>query len=97
MLKLGFLNPNKMKDNEPVLKNPVSTDVQLLYILPPQSRMLVSVKLRNLMKPGSIISHYYPETFCIDTKNKKLLWECEPILCDIDIHLLIRIVQEKNS
>ena len=97
MLKLGFLNPNKMKDNEPVLKNPVSTDVQLLYILPPQSRMLVSVKLRNLMKPGSIISHYYPETFCIDTKNKKLLWECEPLLCDIDIDLLIRIVQEKNS
>ena len=97
MLKLGIINPNKMKDNEPVLDNPVSTDVQLLYILPPQSKSLVPVKLRNLMKPGSIISDYYPETFCIDTKNKKLLWECDPLLCDIDIHLLIRIVQAKNS
>ena len=97
MLKLGFINPNKMNNIKPLLNGPVTTDVQLLYILPPQSIKLVSVKLRNLMKPGSIISDYYPETFCIDTKNKKLLWECEPLLCDIDIHLLIRIVQEKNS
>jgi len=97
LLKLGLLDPNRMNHCTRVLNGPVSTDVQLMYILPPQSKGLVPVKLRNLMKPGSIISDYYPETFCIDTKNKKLLWECDPILCEIDIHLLINLVQEKNS
>ena len=99
LLKIGLINPNKLieKSYVPVLNEPVCTDVQLLYILPPQSKMLVKPQFRKFMCSGSIIKDYYPETFCIDTMNKKLLWECDPILEPIDIKLLMKLVQEKNS
>ena len=99
LLKLGLLEPNRLISTsyKPILDGPVSTNVQLLYILPPQSKALLPVKLRCLMSSNSIIKSYYPETFCIDTTNKKLLWECEPILEPIDTKVLMQVVQEKNS
>lgn len=98
-LKIGLLDPNRLTKESyiPVLNGPVSTDVQLLYILPPQSKALLPVKLRCLMSKSSVIKSYYPETFCIDSTNKKLLWECEPILNPIDMDLLVQLTQEKNS
>lgn len=80
-LKDNTLNPNF------ILKEttPLSVDVQLLYIMPPKSIMLLPERLRSIMIK---YSKYYPHNFEICTINKKLLWECEPILPELNIKKL---------
>ena len=63
--------------------------VQLLCILPPESRTLLPNKLRDIMTdPGLGCTHMYPKKYPILTFLKTRLWECSPILPPLDIPLL---------
>tara|TARA_Y100001970_G_scaffold265704_1_gene353601 strand:+ start:1350 stop:3014 length:1665 start_codon:yes stop_codon:yes gene_type:complete len=67
----------------------ISTELQLLMILPPSSIHLIEKKYHKLMKDiNSGVLHYYPIDFGISTYLKKWLWLCKPKLPDIDIVLL---------
>lgn len=69
-----------------VLEHPT---LQLLMVLPPRSRELVDTRYRPLM---THIEHgclaYYPIGFKISTFLKSYLWECYPVLPDIDADIL---------
>jgi len=64
-----------------------NSDLQLLMVLPPSSvKLLQSEKARKIMTDvNQCCSHYYPTEFEIVTFLKQYLWECIPILPDIDI------------
>jgi 5'-3' exoribonuclease 2 len=66
--------------------DPVTTDVQLLLILPPQSSNLLKSELQVLMtSPDSPVSFQYPTDFKIDLLGHRFRWECYPILPPIDL------------
>jgi len=67
----------------------ISTELQLLMILPPSSIHLIDNKYHKLLKDINCgVLHYYPKDFGISTYLKKWLWLCKPKLPDIDIVLL---------
>lgn len=67
----------------------ISNDLQLLMILPPDSKNLIKNKYHKLMeKNNSGVYHYYPKDFTISCYLKKWLWLCKPRLPDIDIKYL---------
>jgi len=74
---------NNMKPNQPV-----TPDVQLLLILPPQSSDLLNPKLQKLMfNIDSPIIFQYPSDFQIDMMDHRFRWECYPILPNVDLNL----------
>lgn len=67
----------------------ITNDLQLLMILPPDSKNLIKNKYHKLMeKNNSGVYHYYPKDFTISCYLKKWLWLCKPKLPDIDIKYL---------
>ena len=69
----------------------VSSVVQLLCILPPQSSHLLLDNERSIMhdrKRGCV--HLYPIKYKIQTYLKMHLWECTPVLPPIDIKWLLK-------
>lgn len=63
--------------------------VQLLCILPPESVGLIPVKLRPIVQDQALgCTHMYPRKYPISTFLKSRLWECHPVLPQLDIPLL---------
>ena len=92
-LKLNLVDPNALFSAEKILTDFPSINFQLMYIMPPQSVKLLPVPLRSLVRnKKSPVKHYYVKEFEIDKVNKKLLWECEPLLPVIDIELLNKVI-----
>jgi len=57
---------------------------QLAIVLPIQSSKLWCQSFKNYINKDIKLSGYYPEDIKLDTLNKKFLYECNPILMDID-------------
>lgn len=77
---------NKSSLPQIAYRGPVTTDVQLLLILPPQSSGLLKLELQGLMtSPDSPVSFQYPMDFKIDLHNHRFRWECYPILPPTDL------------
>lgn len=78
---------NKLYNNNNK-NNPIhNVDIQLLLILPPQSKNLINNKFNKIitdLEYGCV--QYYPLNFKINTYLKKHLWECIPILPEININ-----------
>ena len=67
----------------------VESIVQLLSILPYESKELLPYNIQKLMiEPSSGCAHLYPKQYPIQTYLKTHLWECSPILPSLDIELL---------
>ena len=67
----------------------ITTNLQLLMILPPTSSSLLEPEYHKLMVDIDYeVLHYYPIDFDISIYLKKWLWLCKPKLPDIDIILL---------
>ena len=72
---------------------PVDPFVQLMSILPPESSKLLPRYIGELMtKRDSKLHYMYPLKIELNMLNKRWLWECKPLLPDIDIESIIRIV-----
>jgi 5'-3' exoribonuclease 2 len=69
-----------------MMKNPY---MQLVAVLPPQSSHILPEKIRSIMVSLPLgCVHYYPTSFQISTYLKYYLWECSPLLPDVDfVHL----------
>lgn len=60
--------------------------LQLLLVLPPQSKELLPPNLQVLMSNYTYnCLHYYPTDFKVMTFLKNKMWECSPIIPNIDI------------
>lgn len=61
--------------------------LQLLLVLPPQSMHILNDTARSFMTDLTLgCCHMYPYTFKISTFLKTFVWECSPILPEIDIN-----------
>ena len=73
---------------------PVNHKEQLLCILPPQSNALLPSKIGKLMtQSDSPIIQYYPIDFEIDVQNKRYRWECYPILPNLDLNHIRKVLK----
>ena len=73
----------------------ITSELQLLMILPPSSNHLIEKKYRKLMINNDYgVQHYYPKDFKISTYLKRWLWLCKPMLPDIDLELLYKKYKE---
>ena len=73
----------------------VNSTVQLLCILPYESKHLLPYNVQKLMtdsKCGCI--HLYPKSYPIQTYLKTHLWECTPVLPFLDIDLIEQCIKE---
>jgi 5'-3' exonuclease len=73
--------------------NYVANHIQLLIVLPKESRHLLADKYKKYMedvKHG--LYHMYPEKYKVQTFLKTHLWECSPILPTINIEYLLKLV-----
>ena len=87
---LEYFNLNSTKFNK---SKPVSSVVQLLSILPKKSSYLLPRSYRNLMYNSNLV-HLYPDKFEIDTYYKRYYWECEPVLPNIDVKQIDKVVKK---
>ena len=64
---------------------------QLSIVLPIQSSHLWAKTFKNSVNHDFKLISYYPKDFKLDAVNHNFLYECDPILCDID-HAYIKEV-----
>lgn len=77
-IKLDFLKESK-----------IDTDVQLLMVMPPASKGLISPDFHKVMDELEYgCAHYYPTRFFLTSYMKSYLWECIPVLPNIDIDVI---------
>ena len=64
-----------------------------MIVLPPESNHLLPESYKNIYKDIlSGISEYYPIDYELDVLNKKYYWECTPILPDVNITKINKII-----
>ena len=66
----------------------INTDLQLLMILPIQSKHILNKNLQNIMCTSNEISYCYPSEYYIETYLKTKLHECHPSIPIIDYTIL---------
>lgn len=68
----------------------ITQKIQVLMVLPPSSKDLLDDVLRKIMFDVNLgCAHYYPITFCLTSYLKSHLWECSPVIPNIDTELVI--------
>lgn len=73
----------------------VSSDLQLLMVLPPQSIDIIPKYLMPIMTNIQYgCAHYYPTHFQLSTYLKYFGWEVVPVLPDLDVFHLSAIVKK---
>lgn len=67
----------------------ISSTLQMLMVLPPQSLDIFPPHLRSLVTSIPLgCTHMFPHTFKIETFLKSKLWECVPVLPNSNLHTL---------
>jgi 5'-3' exonuclease len=84
---------NKIKLNKGKINHPI---VQLLSILPQESKELVPHNYRKLMNKNSEIGINYPKSYKLDKFLKRYDWMCVPILPNLDINLINKSFRKIN-
>jgi 5'-3' exoribonuclease 1 len=93
---------NNIKDNLSLNEDKLLSDqkeynlghLQLLLVLPPQSKALLPPHLQNIMthyQYGCL--HCYPTDFRVMTFLKNKMWECTPLIPNIDIEHIKTILR----
>ena len=76
----------------------VSSVIQLLSIIPPESVDLLPHTYQKFMTDSKYGCKYlYPSVYPVQTYLKTHLWECTPVLPQLDIDLLEKIVSENKK
>lgn len=72
------------------VNNYIDPKLQLLLVLPPQSVNIMRPKIYQnfVTQLGKGTCHFYPIDFEISTFLKTFLWECSPILPDLDMEYI---------
>ena len=86
---------NKNTNSKPIfdISTPFEPFLLLMIVLPPESNHLLPESYKNIYKDIlSGISEYYPIDYELDVLNKKYYWECTPILPDVNITKINKII-----
>lgn len=76
----------------------VDANMQLLMVLPPFSKGLLGQNLQKIMEEIEYgCAHYYPKKFCLTTYLKHYLWECAPVLPQIDAERLFDAYEKLST
>ena len=67
--------------------NPI---IQLISILPRESKNCLPIKYQKLMTENKMLEYLYPDEYQLSTFLKNYLWECSPILPNMNIKLVER-------
>lgn len=79
------------------LSKPITPFIQLLTVLPPQSKYLLPESYKYLVSNDkSPIIDIYPNDFKLDMLYKHKYWECIPLLPIIDINRIINATNDKQ-
>jgi 5'-3' exonuclease len=84
----NYLEVNKSNITQKKQTYDISSDLQLLMILPIHSKLILPMELQELVSNTSSIGHFYPEDFKIQSYLKTKLHECFPILPKLNINEL---------
>jgi len=83
-----------IKDNQFNKDNPVEPFVNLMMVLPIESFYLLPDICLNLITDiNHEISMYYPIDYKLDSLNKMYYWECIPILPDIELDKISKLIK----
>lgn len=73
----------------------INQDTQVLMVLPPSSKELLAPPLQKIMFDVSLgCAHYFPVTFCLTSYLKSHLWECSPVIPNVDSELIIKAYEK---
>jgi 5'-3' exonuclease len=92
----NYVLGNDAKDmaTETVDNVELNTNLQLLIVLPMESKHLLDEKYQKYMEDSKMgLRHLYPKTYRIHTFLKTHLWECVPDLPTISIDQLKRHIK----
>ena len=71
------------------VESELNTTIQLLIVLPIDSKNLLEEKYQKLMEDeDSGLSHLYPTEYKLHTYLKTHLWECAPLLPTINLNYI---------
>lgn len=75
----------------------ISPELQLLCVIPVSSKNILPGGLSKIMQdPKHGCVHYFPTEFKLCTFMKRFLWECSPILPNIDIEHLNNVLKQSR-
>ena len=74
------------------IAEPLTSDVQLLCVLPPDSFHLVNEKYKHILTQSET-KHFYPSEFNEDFYHKTKRWQTIPNIPFIDVDLLLQNVE----
>ena len=90
-----YLDENDINNIKFVKGRPYHASVQLMSILPKQSKYLIPSKFHYFMNDiDSPIIGCYPETYKLDHVFKRYAWQCEPILPDFNYEVLNKLLKK---
>jgi 5'-3' exonuclease len=90
-----YLDNNDINAIKFVKGRPYHASVQLLSILPKQSKSLIPSKYHYFMNDiNSPIIGCYPESYKLDHVFKRYAWQCEPILPDFNYEVLNKLLKK---
>ena len=90
-----YLDNNDINAIKFVKGRPYHSAVQLLSILPKQSKNLIPSKYHYFMNDiESPIIGCYPESYQLDHVFKRYAWQCEPILPDFNYEVLNKLIKK---
>lgn len=73
----------------------ISQDIQVLMVLPPSSKELLASPLQKVMFDVNLgCAHYYPITFCLTSYLKSHLWECSPVIPNVDADAIVKAYEK---
>lgn len=76
---------------------PYHASIQLMSILPKQSKYLIPSKFHHYMFDiDSPIISCFPETYKLDHVFKRYAWQCEPILPDFNYEVLHKLMKKHS-
>jgi 5'-3' exonuclease len=72
--------------------------LQLLLVLPPQSKGLLPEHLQKVMTDINYgCLHYYPKDFKVMTFLKNKMWECNPLIPNINVEDVKSYLKELDN
>jgi 5'-3' exonuclease len=75
-------------------KKLITSSVQMVIVLPPQSKKIVPEKYKKLYTDINLgCVHLFPTHFKFQTFLKTQTWECTPIIPKLDINHIQKIVE----
>ena len=98
MLQSDVFRSTQIKLMNPSVHSEITPQIQLLMVLPPFSKDILDENIQKIMSDVQYgCCHYYPTKFCLTTYLKTHLWECIPVLPNINVDLIKKAYEKVKT